>query len=1214
MSSTALNTLEPFSTLGMTGIAGTGPHYVNDASIVLPAGNQIIQQSIDTGERMILFGNRITSNEPRNEELTAFAVSHDSTYLALAALRKDVEPVINIYYLQKQTLYASLPQPKSVRIFFATFHMKQKLLLFGVSYPRTHSLIIYDLTTKQEVKNVSIPAPFISASFNPDQSDSSVIFHTATDLYYVGSASKTATKIDCPNYSKFTGFVYSLNERNVCIATSGRDLIFYQDFTFSHTMTITEESPIIYFATFNHGLVAATENYKLILFQHISVPKDLARSFQQGPIVTYGMKHPIVWASFSQSAHQMVIDVDHRQLLLVNMREFESNPDNAIINPNIVSHKGPVVAISSCAYKPMLVSCGQIDRTVIVWDYSKQASVLYHEFPEDLKDVAFHPSGDLIAVASSDKLYLMTVTVDDLIQRAEWPLFNCLSIQFSNGGHFLVAASHIITFINPYTQEIVATLRAHTGLINSLGFSPDDKKLVSSGSDGKIVVWSAVTQLPEWSLDIPKANFVSSVISHRGTVIAAAKTNVIHHLFSQRRHMRISEAEIGFTVVLFASNTCIILGDILGGITVVPFPFIVPSSHQSEFENIPQLEFSDGSATEDNKPVRTIPFLSGQTFKSHCGEVTRLCSSLDSKVLFTSATDSSICVFNILSANQTVTQSRIPILRCDIPCQQFFLVPQSRYDELQHGIEKLKRDIQSQQNDYEQKTIESLRAHQKNLDELQRQHREKKEKLNQQIEGLMAAMNDSTIKAALIYQNMEAAHMNEAKVLTNLYEQKLSLERSKCDGLQKEVEDLKCSYEERIYLLQQQYKSSLEELGNKIYSKQSQLQNDLDETNKTIQKEDDDMSDRMIALEVEFDQDRMMIDLEFHNKAIELHNLEKELNAKVEELATEIDKQIQIISNDNERLNTLKDERAKEEKEIKAQQHTLECKTSELHDREETLQRQENNIERLETSNNELTKFKGLMNRRIEEMSAELQPTKDEIVRHRAELDGTNEEIRTNMRSSQAKHRKMQDKQHQIDVLKTKLAEAQTALAKKRRVIQIFTADLREGVSRSTIDERTSVLKELHDKYVAVHDLEENIKDANDTINENTRQRKHLQESVMLLQKSVNQQKTTTMKHFEAKSAENSQLLSDLNAIQKENRSLRKRLDLVLADVDMLQSNLKRVQATAREQSIKRQRLAHSAMQQQSRVTSDWVKKNTSGKTMTGISVADGRGKYLHSK
>ena len=73
----------------------------------------------------------------------------------------------------------------------------------------------------------------------------------------------------------------------------------------------------------------------------------------------------------------MFCDVDLRQLILINISELESNTENAVINQNIVSHKGLVIAISRCVYKPMLISCGAVDRTVIVWDYSKQCSVLY---------------------------------------------------------------------------------------------------------------------------------------------------------------------------------------------------------------------------------------------------------------------------------------------------------------------------------------------------------------------------------------------------------------------------------------------------------------------------------------------------------------------------------------------------------------------------------------------------------------------------------------------------------------------------------------------------------------------------------------------------------------------------------------------------------------------------------------------------------------------
>jgi WD40 repeat protein len=855
----------------------------------------------------------------------------------------------------------------------------------------------------------------------------------------------------------------------------------------------------------------------------------------------------------------------------------------------------------------MFVSCGAEDKTVIVWDYSKQCSALYQEFSEPLTDVSFHPSGDLLAVATSEKLYLLAATVDSLVNRAQWPLFNCLSIVFSNGGHFLVAASHIITFINPYTQEIIATLRGHSGLIHSLSWSPDDNRLVSSGSDGNVIEWNAVTQQQVWSVTLPKCDFESSVITDRGTVIACSRSEYVYHLFSGRHQTHSSEECIGFASALFATPACIILGDVLGGIVTVPFPFIVPPQFQAQFENIPQLEFSDAQDSSRGHVGVNIPFVGGGTFRSHCGKVTKLCSSLDGKVLFTAAVDASICVFNVLSAGQAYASSNVPIVRCDIPKQQFFLVSQSRFDELQHAIEKLKRDIQKQRVSYETSTIESLQTHQKTMIALTEQHEEKKGKLNQQIDNLRTAMDDSTVKAALIYQNMEAAHLNEAKALTNLYEQKLALERAKCDAIAKEVEDMKCAYEERIYLLRQQYKASLQDFTEKVDVEQGQLAQHLEATRTRIAESQDTQDRSLTELELEFDRDRMKINLEYHKKLVALEKTYKELVAKREKLKADTQRQEADITQLKADLERLKEKRTELDKEIKAQQHTLECRTSELNDRDETLLRQAERLDRLQISNSELEKNKTIMSYRLQEMSDELQPSLDEIARLSAELDGNSDEIRTIKRFAKANHRTMQDKAHQITVLRDKLEAQKATLLKKRRVIQMFNVDLTEGVAREDPGAKAAVLKELHDKYVAAPDLEDTLKDANETIDEHTRQRKYLQQSVMLLQRQVHQQQEITAKHFTTKSAENSILLSDLNRLQKENRTLKKRLDNAKSDVEMLESNLRRV----RQAQLRQARSAQSALGQHAMV--DWVKQKSQTGASQSVSVIDGRGKYLHS-
>jgi predicted RNase H-like nuclease (RuvC/YqgF family) len=69
----------------------------------------------------------------------------------------------------------------------------------------------------------------------------------------------------------------------------------------------------------------------------------------------------------------------------------------------------------------------------------------------------------------------------------------------------------------------------------------------------------------------------------------------------------------------------------------------------------------------------------------------------------------------------------------------------------------------------------------------------------------------------------------------------------------------------------------------------------------------------------------------------------------------------------------------------------------------------------------------------------------------------------------------------------------------------------------------------------------------------------------MLLQRQIQQQQEITVKHLTTKAAENSMLLNDLSRLQRENRLLRKKVQNTKSDVEMLESNLRRVRQATRE-------------------------------------------------
>jgi WD40 repeat protein len=68
---------------------------------------------------------------------------------------------------------------------------------------------------------------------------------------------------------------------------------------------------------------------------------------------------------------------------------------------------------------------------------------------------------------------------------------NCRELRYSNGGHFLAGvAGNLIQIFSPIQYELLAVLKGHVGMIKSICWSQDDKKLYSASVDGILYTWS----------------------------------------------------------------------------------------------------------------------------------------------------------------------------------------------------------------------------------------------------------------------------------------------------------------------------------------------------------------------------------------------------------------------------------------------------------------------------------------------------------------------------------------------------------------------------------------------------------------------------------------------------------------------------------------------------------------------------------------------------
>lgn len=171
--------------------------------------------------------------------------------------------------------------------------------------------------------------------------------------------------------------------------------------------------------------------------------------------------------------------------------------------------EGSGQAVTGMAFAPKRnVAAMMSGKTVNIWDIAagKRLAVLNGHVKE-VAGAAFSPDGGTLATGSLDN----TVRLWDLKTGRETLSLTAhaggaVSVVWSPDGRYLASAGNdaVIKLWNGATGALVKTLTGHTkkqttdvnktftGIYN-VAFSPDGKRLVSCGTDGKIIVWDVAT-------------------------------------------------------------------------------------------------------------------------------------------------------------------------------------------------------------------------------------------------------------------------------------------------------------------------------------------------------------------------------------------------------------------------------------------------------------------------------------------------------------------------------------------------------------------------------------------------------------------------------------------------------------------------------------------------------------------------------------------------
>ncbi|HEX4144272.1 MAG TPA: hypothetical protein VHY91_12250 [Pirellulales bacterium] len=217
----------------------------------------------------------------------------------------------------------------------------------------------------------------------------------------------------------------------------------------------------------------------------------------------------VIGLSLTADGHRMVSGGDHALALW----------KSGVVDTQATATFGAYNAFPWCAaFSPdgaslaVAAGGGAEETDLYLYDRASRAEKYHVTLPGVVRNMAFAPAGDVLALASLDKQVLLVdaATGRELASlqkdRAEFdpdrPGMAAADVAFSPDGKRLAVSSvdKSILIYDVERRSVAQTLNAHNGSVFSLAFSPDQKQLVSGGGDGMAIIWDLTKAERRYSL------------------------------------------------------------------------------------------------------------------------------------------------------------------------------------------------------------------------------------------------------------------------------------------------------------------------------------------------------------------------------------------------------------------------------------------------------------------------------------------------------------------------------------------------------------------------------------------------------------------------------------------------------------------------------------------------------------------------------------------
>lgn len=1165
---------------GLKSDVSGGIHYLEDNCVLYPAGHNVVLYSLDTKTQRFIHASDVNGPQGRTE-ICGLAVSPNKRYVAVA--ERGVERgLINVYDVRtlkkKKTLYTASDMRSREYVSLAFSPDSKYILaqggapdwtlinwLWGKSKPvQTCSLVEYMQPGHGGAMGQGALSSITQVSFCP--TDPSILCATGRNalLFFridavpiaaslpsspaVGAAAVAAAAAATVPSTKLRPIEPSLfgrpssedytchtwvnagasgagGSRRLVVGTGDGQLLYLDNAQLRGTLRTTQDQDLNELASggsrnaqgqvqLNASAFSAPRSIEsLVSFGTGFVAgcdSGVVKSFAlDGDEETYVLKRSfhieetqrtrVRNIAISPGDEHVVVATEDQQAYL--LRHFATDvlaPADQRFEPLACSwHTGAITGLDVCVRKPIVVTCGT-DKSIRVWNYLSKTLELRADFAEVPLCLALHPSGLHVLVGFSDKLRLMNLLMDDIRSYKEFVIKGCTEAQFAHGGHMFAAMNvGLIQVYNTYTCELLWTFRGHTLPVKSLYWSLDDTNIVSAGLDGAVYERKLGQTARTQELVQKGVKFSSALCTEDDKIYAVGDDRMLKEIIDKN------------------INKTLDAGVVLTQLVV---------SHP------PQRMLFAGTV---NGVVRSFAFpLTGvvKDYQCHSRSVNCMRITHDDAFLFSVSDDGVLAMFNVKEKEGRVAKSERPDR---VPFSDEVLVTKSDLEEKNALMIELRAKVDelTASNEYQ------LRLHDINHSE---KLKEVAEKYSLQIEHDRARIDMMRDEAAelemecaekltqLKLQHSQLLHLNDLE-----HQKAIMKEVGRFQKLQQEMEREALEYAAVRH-------QKLQTHANEYAQMQAQYEALL--AKEVAASRSEHFHAQAAAREAAETRSQLSADVD-----VEVEQLKEKYDAR---LATERDatlrlkgengimrKKFKALQKDiDDQTDNIRSMYEKEEhllSHIRALEERIASHKSEITERDAAIGSSERAIYELKKDNQELDKFKFVLDYQIKELKRQIEPRENEIADMKDAVRRMDAQLELFHRDNGAR------KQEALQ-LRATLQEKQTQIRRQRQLYRQTQAelsalcnDLSEIVA---FIQEPLVLKDAVKRCYQTH-VTEKIQAAEvdpDVSKEYRRQQAYLDKSVAVLQKKLSRDLLSRRNDNMRLMQENVALIKEINKLRRE--------------------------------------------------------------------------------